>query len=86
MGSASPYQTKPSPAYTLLCPSSQKLIIRKVKKKKKKAKGKETGNLDKTPCSSSAFTIPKDETENENDTKELREIESQVGVKEIQIK
>jgi len=79
MGSASPYQTKPSPAYTLLCPSSQKLIIRKVKKKKKKAKGKESGNLDTTPCSSSAFTIPKDETENENDTKELREIESQAS-------
>ena len=41
-----------SPAYTLMCPGSQKLIIRKVKKKKKKER-KEKVDLDETPTTSS---------------------------------
>lgn len=50
-GSSSRFSSPASPAYTLMCPSSQKLIIKKIKKKKKKEK-KEKVNLDETPTSS----------------------------------
>lgn len=50
-GSSSRFSSPASPAYTLMCPSSQKLIIKKIKKKKKKEK-REKVNLDETPTSS----------------------------------
>ena len=58
-----------SPAYTLMCPSSQKIIIKKIKKKKKRTKEREDVNLDETPCSSTAddnIAGPVDETANDD--------------------
>ena len=42
-----------SPAYTLQCPSSQKIIFRKVKKKKKRGKERQSSELAETPTSAS---------------------------------
>ena len=42
-----------SPAYTLQCPSSQKIIFRKVKKKKKKCKERKNSDPTETPTATS---------------------------------
>ena len=73
LGSASPA------AYTLLCPSSQKLIIKKVKKKRKKDKNRDAQDLDQTPCSSTTH----DDDLMENNDNEFQEVEDSVdGVDE----
>ena len=64
LGSASPA------AYTLLCPSSQKLIIKKVKKKRKKDKNRDAQDLDQTPCSSTTH----DDDLMENNDDEFQEV------------
>ena len=76
-----------SPAYTLLCPSSQKLIIKKVKKKKKKGKEKNKIDLDETPCSSTMDDpatsmpteneIPSDENDASDDSSDKADTEFQ---------
>ena len=46
-----------SPAYTLQCPTSQKIIFRKIKKKKKKCKERENSELTETPSSTSGIDV-----------------------------
>lgn len=69
-----------SPAYTLLCPSSQKIIIKKVKKKKRKDKTRDIVDLDQTPCSSTDCMVPAaaDHVDNDYDCDEFQEVDNTI--------
>ena len=57
-----------SPAYTLQCPTSQKIIFRKIKKKKKKCKERENTELTETPSSTSGIEVLEGNLSGEEDS------------------